>query len=500
MHSARHSAARTIRHRTGVTTAARPTAAATVAVQPWQPLLTGGLRDRALRAVDALGQALAADCGQQAGPTAAALAPGLLASGPLASGPLASGAAGLAVCLAVTASTRGDERAAGLAWACQAAARQAQARHVMPAALYSGFPGVAWAADFVGGLLPGRPTDDPNAAIDSAGIDSAGIDNAAIDAVLASTLRRYPDSGPYGLADGLTGLGAYALARWPRPAAADCLAAVIERLAGRARRDGNGVYWWTPPSATAAGQARRHPGGGVDLTAAHGMAGPIALLGRAHALGVEPRTVRPLLDGAVRWLLAHQAGTGADLTVPGFVADAAGPAAANAGGNGGTSQTGGGYGGASQAASRLAWCDGDPGVALALLLAARDVGEPAWALAATRLALAAAARSPGPGCTLSADRADQADQAGICHGAAGLAHVFGRLYQLTGAQALAEAAITWAERTVALCEAGWAAAAGVGLLDGAAGVVLVLLACCQQTEPDWDQPLFISTGRSGAGR
>ena len=46
------------------------------------------------------------------------------------------------------------------------------------------------------------------------------------------------------------------------------------------------------------------------------------------------------------------------------------------------------------APARSAWCYGDPGVAVALLLAARDVDEPGWELAATELALRAAAAQP----------------------------------------------------------------------------------------------------------
>ncbi len=63
MLSARQSATGTIRNGTAVTTAARPAAPAAAIVPPWQPLLTGGLRDRALQAIDALGQEMGTDRG-----------------------------------------------------------------------------------------------------------------------------------------------------------------------------------------------------------------------------------------------------------------------------------------------------------------------------------------------------------------------------------------------------------------------------------------------------
>lgn len=445
----------------------------------WNPLLSGDLRDRALETAAALTTSLrsAHETGK---PRAASLA---------------SGAAGLAVCHAMTAKTCGDRRAADLACAAVNAAIDVAATAPLSTSLYSGFPGITWAADLVEALLADAP--DGTRAADPGGRDDGDDDsddddsdlNRDIDAALASTLRRYPQWGPYDLVDGLAGLGGYALARWPRPAAIDCLASVIERLAGRARRDGDGVYWWTTPTQMTGQRARQYPGGGVDLGVAHGMAGVIPLLARASALGIDSGTVRPLLDGAVRWTLAHLIEASDGPTVPGFVPDDADPLP-----------------------TRSAWCYGDPGVAMALLLAARDAGEPSWERAGTELALRAAARPP---------ELTSVTQAGICHGAAGLAHLFNRMYQLTEEPELARAALSWTKRTITMCEGAGAMCAGVGgaatiaagaatiagadgpagrpavpeagLLEGAAGVVLVLLACCFADEPGWDQMLLVST-------
>jgi hypothetical protein len=211
-----------------------------------------------------------------------------------------------------------------------------------------------------------------------------------------------------------------------------------------------------------------YPAGGVDLGMAHGMAGILPLLARACALGVSEATVRPLLDGAVGWILASLADSPAGRTAPAFVAAGGAPAPA-----------------------RSAWCYGDPGVALALLLAARDTGEPDWDLAGTELALRAASR-PARLCGVN--------DAGLCHGAAGLAHLFARMHELTGRHELADAATFWMERTIEMCdrfldaenaEPAWT---GLGVLEGAAGIALVLLAGCLPAEPAWDQMLLISTG------
>ena len=388
------------------------------------PLLSGALKDRALHL---------------AGELTETLRPAPAADRRDAS--LSSGSAGLAVCNAQIAWTRRDRRAAGTALTRLEEAIDVLATEPLTSSLYSGFTGIAWAAETVDRLL-GAEGEDRNGDIDEA---------------LTSLLRRYPDQAPYDLVHGLTGLGVYALARWPRPAAAQCLLGVVEQLARRARHDRDGVYWWTPPTWKGPQRERYQPGG-VDLGVAHGMAGVIPFLARVHRVGLAQQTVRPLLDGAVRWLLAHMVDTVSGPTAPCFVADDIEPGPA-----------------------RSAWCYGDPGAAVALLLAARDVGEPAWEAVATALAMGAANRPP--------DQSGVVD-AGLCHGSAGLAHLFNRMYQMTSEPVLADAARFWVERTLEE-----PACKGPGLLEGAAGVALALEAASTTAEPVWDQILLVSTIR-----
>lgn len=392
------------------------------------PLLSGALKDRALRLAGALTETLrpAPESGHR-------------------DASLSCGSAGLAVCDAQLARTRRDRRAADSARGRLDEAIDVLATEPLTSSLYSGFTGIAWAVQTTDRLL-GADGEDRNGDIDEA---------------LTSLLQRYPEHAPYDLIHGLAGIGVYALARWPRPGATQCILGVLGQLAKRARYDRHGVYWWTPPSWLGARQDYYRPGG-IDLGVAHGMAGVIPFLGRVDALGLAPQTTRPLLDGAVSWLLAHLVDTAAGPTVPKFVAD-----------------------GVELEPTRTAWCYGDPGVAAALLLAARDVGEPVWAAEATALAMGAANRPP--------DQTGVVD-AGLCHGSAGLGHLFNRMYQMTAEPILADAARFWVERTLELCsdtvQVAWK---GPGLLEGAAGVVLALEAACTTAEPIWDQMLLVST-------
>src|SRR5207249_4814388 len=90
---------------------------------------------------------------------------------------------------------------------------------------------------------------------------------------------------------------------------------------------------------------------------------------------------------------------------------------------------------------RSAWCYGDPGVGAALFCAARSINEPKWERDALDIARTAARRPP--------ERSGVVD-AGLCHGAAGLGHIFNRLYQATGDEVFAQAARFWFSRTLAL--------------------------------------------------
>src|SRR6185436_19195440 len=97
---------------------------------------------------------------------------------------------------------------------------------------------------------------------------------------------------------------------------------------------------------------------------------------------------------------------------------------------------------------------------------------------------------------------------GVCHGAAGLAHLFNRFWQASGEEVFAEAARFWIGRTLELRVPGaeiagfraWHAQpvpqgewiAEPGFLEGATGIGLVLLAAVSTVEPEWDRILLVS--------
>ena len=411
----------------------------------WPPLLAGDDAASARAAVDAIAAELTT---------------------PPADPSLAGGSAGIAVFWAFlgrVAAAEGDDARAVYAgehaWEALDAAIDQMAKATMDAGLYAGLTGVAWAAE----LLHGDDGDD---------------DAEEIDALLLRWLDRSPWTDPYDLVSGLAGAGVYALERMrrrdpgPRKAAQTCLARIVDRLEELAQKRPEGITWRTPPEQIPLSQ--QAPEGYDNLGVAHGVPGIVALLAGTIAAGVEVRRASALLEGAVRWVLAHDA--------PGGFPPWVGPGVAPQG-------------------SRVAWCYGDPGVAAALSLAARAAGEPAWERAALTVARRAAARPFAESGIVDA---------GLCHGAAGVAHVLARLAGAYGDEALADAARELFARTLAMRRPGegvagfpaWTLLEGApggrwnavpGLLDGAAGVGLALLAATSTVAPEWDRFLLVST-------
>lgn len=404
----------------------------------WFPLLRDSARQRALRVVGELG---------------AHAMPSDVESGDAS---LSNGSSGLAVFFAhVERACPGqDARIRAMRYLDDAVGVLA----TVPLAptLYTGFTGVAWAAEMVGEVL------DPD------GEDR----NDAIDEALLVLLRRPGwDRAHYDLIFGLVGLGVYALERWPRPVAADCVGEVVGHLARRASHDDAGTYWFTAPWLLLGPNRETYPDGGVDLGVAHGVAGVIPFLARAATLLPES-AAGTLLEGAVRWLLAHAVAGDGGPTIPYFLTE-----------------------GSELGPARSAWCYGDPGVAAALLVAAREVHECSWEEIAIGLAVRAAERPV---------ESSGVTDACFCHGSAGLGHLFNRMYQMTGERKLADAASFWLQRTVDVCEAAVQPIASgsegrgelpwsdSGILEGAAGVGLALLAASTPVEPVWDRMFLVS--------
>jgi len=330
---------------------------------------------------------------------------------------------------------------------------------ILPPDLFSGFLGVAWVTEI---LLTGKDSgeEDPNEEIDE---------------VLAALVERSPWRRDYDLISGLVGFGVYAMKRLPRSSAVRCLRGVVARLRELAKPHGSGFTWLTRPELMLPESRNLHPRGWYNLGVAHGIPGVVALLAKVCAAGVALENARPLLEGGVAWLLAQRQPEGAESTFPYYVDEHL------------TTKLESG---------RSAWCYGDPGVAVCLLQAARSQKNQEWERAALAVARAAA-RLPYESTGVV--------HAGLCHGAAGLGHIYNRLFQLTGEEVFLNAARYWLRRTLDMREAGVGVAGyrawsggdegqwvdDPGFLTGATGIALALAAGVCRAEPTWDGALLM---------
>jgi hypothetical protein len=292
----------------------------------------------------------------------------------------------------------------------------------------------------------------------------AEVDLDAIDEALLAHLDAPGPPPPHEVMIGLAGFAAYALERLPSRAASACLERISALLEESAREEPAGLAWFTDAALFDDDELReRNPRGHYNVGFAHGTPGVIAALAAMQLAGAGGARVSKLLGGAVRWLFAQRLGA----EVPWYVGPGIAPEPA-----------------------RAAWCYGAPAVAWALLRAARAAGDASWEREARAMALSAAAR-PIERCGVR--------DACLCHGAAGLGHLYGRLFQITGEPALREAARDWVLRALELDERGAAPAGGSAalvedpsFLTGAIGVALALVAAATDREPAWDGRLLIS--------
>jgi lantibiotic modifying enzyme len=370
---------------------------------------------------------------------------------------LGSGAAGVAVFLAYLEKSGLFPGVRQSAFEQMNRAIEAVATQYTMPALYGGFTGVGWAAEHVTRLLA-ESSEDLNSDLDSA-------------------VERYVQISPwkddYDLISGLVGLGIYCLERSGSALANHALELIVDRLHETAERspDETTVTWFTPPELLIRMQTEKYPRGFYNLGVAHGVPGVIALLGRIYSSGIAKDKTSWLLDRAVAWLLRQRLPAGSNSCFADVIAQ-----------------------GSSSKDCRLAWCYGDAGIAAALLMAARCTGTKSWETEALAIAQRSARRA--------AETCGVTD-ACVCHGSAGLAHIFNRIYQATQDDLYADSARFWLQRTLQFREPGKGAAGymtwgmgekeaielqpKLGLIQGIAGIGLVLLAAVSDIEPSWDR-------------
>lgn len=412
----------------------------------WRSILNGPVRNRARDVVRRIAEALLR------------LDPEEVTRSGSPNPSLSSGTAGMALFFRYLSEEEADRKYVHAACVFLNHAASKLAHTPLGPQLFQGFTGIAWTV----------------AHMQRHGVNGSAFDLSEVDSALTEYVSVGPWRGSYDLIGGLVGIGVYALERLPEPSAVGCLEHVIERLAELAERTPQGASWFTPPDQLPGPYRDASPQGHYNLGVAHGVPAVLALLSHAAAAGIRREDARSLTEDGVRWLLAQRLPHEHGSWFPVWV----GP-------------------GVEPARSRCAWCYGDPGIASCLL----QVSELSGLSDVRRVAVAMA---------LDSTRRPVADtgvrDASLCHGAAGLSHLFNRMYQATGDLTLLRAATAWLERTMEMQQLGRgfagyeyyvpngsfprSSAAEPGFLEGAVGVGLALLAAASSVPPEWDRTLL----------
>lgn len=323
-----------------------------------------------------------------------------------------------------------------------------------PPALFGGFGGIGWLSLHTDRFFGGRTED----AYDD-------IDAALLSVVSGEWLRHYD------LISGLVGVGVYFLERLPHPAGVAGLDIVVEALGRRAEEAPPGVTWFSDPATLPESQREQAPGGYFNLGVAHGVPGVIGLLADASHSGYTTAAATRMLRESASWVVAQAR---ADYSYPAWIVP-----------------------GEPVWSTRVAWCYGGLGVSVTLLSAARALGDDALERTAIDVALAAARRRTNSG----------AVDAGLCHGSAGIGHLFNRLFQATGREELRDAAVYWFQRALDMRTPGVGIAGykpvraasarsepppheQTSFLVGATGIALAFLAATTAQRPMWDRFLL----------
>jgi len=148
--------------------------------------------------------------------------------------------------------------------------------------------------------------------------------------------------------------------------------------------------------------------------------------------------------------------------------------------------------------SRLAWCYGDMGIAIALWQAGNNTKTQKWKDLAEEIMLHSATRRD--------IIKEHVNDSGICHGSAGLGLIFARMYNYTNRLEFKDAANYWINVTLEFAKNNEGLAGfktyrtkeyggyikDPSFLEGVSGVGLFLISTISEIEPVWDTTILLS--------
>jgi lantibiotic biosynthesis protein len=353
------------------------------------------------------------------------------------------------------------------------ASRGAEAEEWLPVGLFEGLSGLAFTADYLsrGGRRYRKLVEHLNDRV----VNEA---HAACDEF---DKRLEAGSAPFSVWDaiaGITGIGTYFLSRRDY----GNLLPIAERLIALSRHSEGLPCWRTPPEFSGEWMRHSYPEGHLNCGLAHGIPGPLALLSLARLDCFAASGLEEAIDRIASWLSDHCTNDAWGINWPSAV-----PLARCEGG-----LVKGSFEGL--AGTHAGWCYGSPGVARALWLAGKARANEAFSSLALE-AMRAVMRRPRHARALTSPA--------LCHGVAGLLCTTLRFRQEAtgedftgfGCALLGELEDMYEPETLLgfrTSEPGGGRIDQAGLLDGAPGIAMALLAASTAQPPIWDRLFLLS--------
>jgi hypothetical protein len=363
----------------------------------------------------------------------------------------------------------------------QAAARATEASPELPLGLFSGLTGLAFAAWQLsrGGRRYLRLLKS--------------LDHSTCFRIMGAARslrgRQGLSFAEFDAISGLSGVGAYLLCRRDEPQMMTALSSIVEGLVDLLS-EGNGLpRWYTPAHLLGDEQTRKYcPHGNLNFGLAHGIPAPLALLSLAYAAGVPAPGLAEAIAHTADWLCQSRFDDAWGINWPALL-----PLVETGTPDGGRLEAPD-VRSAPDGPSRCAWCYGSPGVARALWLAGEALHRDDYRKLAIS-ALEAVFRRP-----VAVRRIGSPT---FCHGVAGLLAITLRFAHDLGGSAFSAEIGALVQQLLDSYQP--ESLLGFrhletkdnhmdqpGLLEGAPGVALALLASATSAEPTWDRLFLLS--------
>jgi len=279
----------------------------------------------------------------------------------------------------------------------------------------------------------------------------------------------------YDFLHGVIGIGYYFLKRYENTNSPELkskydsiLVEIVSLLKKTSKKSDHGVYWES-------NLIREEGLKGCNLSLSHGLSSIINFLSRLSAHAAFSEKTLPLLNQSINHLLSHKKEQADASFFPDWITKDNQESQSN----------------------RLAWCYGDLGVAVSLWHASKVVQNEEVKKTAIQLLEYAATRRD--------IEETRIVDAGLCHGAFGVMHIFDYMYKETSKTIFKEAADYWIDYGLTIDHhkdgpAGYKKWRGGdtptyekenSLLEGVAGIGLAILSYLHPEQTKWNQCLMI---------